>query len=358
MPHIAFYITGHGFGHATRTAAIALAVAERLPGVRLSLVTAVPEWLFRLSLPVPFTLRPAALDVGVVQPDAIRLDGRATLEAYAALLARLPALVDREAAQLRQDRVDLIVADIPPAAFAIARRLDVPAVGISNFSWDWIYAEYAADAPEYLGVVSAIRADYAGADLFLRLPFHGPCDASPVVRDIPMVARRSRRTREDIRRQLGVNGARPVVLLSFGGFEVQGIDFERVERLGEFLFLATQAPPRPVRNVQVVPLGSIPYEDLVAQADVVITKPGYGIVSECLANRTRVCYTPRGQFAEYERLLDGLQRFGVAEALPTADFLAGEWRASLHAVLERPGAWPDLPADGAAVAAEALLALV
>jgi L-arabinokinase len=358
MPHIAFYITGHGFGHATRTAAIALAVAERLPGVRLSLVTTVPEWLFRLALPVPFTLRPLALDVGVVQRDAIHLDGRATLAAYAALRAELPALVAREAAQLRQDRVDLIVADIPPAAFAIARRLDVPAVGISNFSWDWIYEEYAADAPAYRDVVSAIRADYAGADLFLRLPFHGPCDAFPVIRDIPMVARRSPRTRQEIRRRLGINGARPVVLLSFGGFEVQGIDFDGVERLAEFQFVATQAPPRPVRNVHVVPLGSIPYEDLVAQADVVITKPGYGIVSECLANRTRVCYTPRGQFAEYERLLDGLQRFGVAEALPTADLLAGAWREALRAVLARPAAWPDLPADGAAVAAGALLELL
>jgi L-arabinokinase len=358
MPHIAFYITGHGFGHATRTVAVALAAAERLPGVRLSLLTTVPEWLFRLSLPVPWTLRPVALDVGVVQQDAIRLDGRATLAAYAALLARLPALVDAEAAQLRRERVDLIVADIPPAAFAVARRLGVPAVGISNFTWDWIYQDYLADAPGHHDVLAAIRNDYAGADLCLRLPFHGPCDAFPVVRDIPMVARRSRRARQDIRRQLGLNGGRPVVLISFGGFEVQGIDFQRVERLAEFQFLTTQAPPRPVRNVRVLPLGSVPYEDLVALADVVITKPGYGIVSECLANRTRVCYTPRGQFAEYPCLQEGLQRYGVAEALPTADFLAGDWGRSLHAVLARPAAWTELPADGAAVAAEALLKLV
>ncbi len=358
MPHIAFYITDHGFGHATRVCAIARAAFERLPGARLSLLTTVPEWLLRLALSVPFTLRPVALDVGVVQRDAIRPDGKASLEAYAAMAARLPAVMAEEAARLREARVDLIAADIPPAAFPIARRLGVPSVGISNFSWDWIYADYARDVPEHQGVIEAIRRDYGCADLFLRLPFHGPCDAFPVVRDIPMVARQAGGARESIRRQLGLNGGRPVVLLSFGGFDVQGIDFDRVEELAEFQFLTAQPLPRPLRNVRVVPLGGMAYEDLVAQADAVITKPGYGIVSDCLANRTRVLYTPRGQFAEYGCLVEGLQRFGVAEIIATPDFLAGDWRPALRTLLSKPAAWPELPADGAAVAAEALQALL
>jgi L-arabinokinase len=358
MPHIAFYITGHGFGHATRMGAVARALSDRLPGARLSLLTTVPEWLLRLSVSVPFTLRPVAIDVGVVQRDAIRLDARATLEAYAAMLPRLPALVAEEADRLGKAGVDLIVADIPPAAFPIARRLGVPGVGISNFSWDWIYTDYAREAREYQGVIEAIRGDYGGADLFLRLPFHGPCDAFPVVRDIPMVARQAQESRETIRQQLGVNGGRPVVLLSFGGFDVQGIDFDRVEQLEDFQFLTTQPLPRPVRNVRILPLGRIPYEELVAQADAVIAKPGYGIVSDCLVNRTRVLYTPRGQFAEYGCLVEGLQQFGVAEVISTADFLAGDWRAPLITLLGRPAKWPDLPADGAAVAAEALQALL
>jgi L-arabinokinase len=358
MPHIAFYITGHGFGHATRMAAVARALCDRVPGTRLSLLTTVPEWLLRLSLSAPFSLRPVALDVGVVQCDAIRLDARATLEAYATLLPRMPFLVAEEVERLRQAGVHMVVADIPPAAFRIARRLGVPGVGISNFSWDWVYADYAREAPEYRGLIEAIRADYAGADQFLRLPFHGPCDAFPVVRDIPMVARRAQEPREMVRGRLGVNGGRPVVLLSFGGFDVQGIDFDRVEQLEEYQFLTTQPLPRPVRNVRVLPLGRMPYEALVAQADVVIAKPGYGIVSDCLVNRTPVLYTPRGQFAEYGCLVEGLQRFGVAEAISTADFLAGEWRVPLARLLDRPAIWPDLPADGAVVAAEALRALL
>lgn len=358
MPHVAFYITGHGFGHATRMAAVASLLAERVPGLQLTLVTTVPESLFRLNLSVPFRLRRRALDVGVIQHDSLRLDPAATLAAYARLLERLPATTREEADFLRTEAVDLVVADIPPAAFPVARRAGRPAVGISNFSWDWIYAEYVRDLPEYERLLQAIRDAYGQADLFLRLPFHGPCDAFKVIRDIPMIARRSRRSREEVRGLLGVNGTRPVVLLSFGGFEVQGIDFDRVETLHDYCFLVTQPPPRPVRNVRVVTLGALKYEDVVAQADIVLTKPGYGIVSDCLANRTPVLYTSRGEFAEYAPLVEGLERFGIAAFMENRDLLSGNWRSGLEALLQRSGAWADLPANGAEVAADILQALV
>ena len=354
MAHIVAYITGHGFGHATRMAAVIGALTERRPDLAVSLVSTAPEWLFRLNLSVPFRVRARALDVGVIQRDSIHLDSPGTLAAYARTQERQDALIEEEAAVLRREAVDLVVADIPPAAFPIARRAGVPGVGISNFSWDWIYADYARSLPSYAPLVGAIREAYGQADLFLRLPFHGPCDAFPVVRDIPMIARRSRRSRQEIRQRLGLPETRPVILLSFGGLDIQGIDFDRVERLTEYLFLTTQAPPRPVANLRAVALDGLRYEDLVAQADAVITKPGYGIVSDCLANRTPVLYTSRGEFAEYAHLVEGLERFGVSRFIGNADLLAGNWRGAIAALLGQPRSWTDLPANGADVAAEIL----
>ena len=102
MAHIAAYVTGHGFGHATRVAAIVGALAERVSDLQVTIVSTVPEWLFRLNLTAPFSYRVRALDVGVVQQDSIRLHAKATLEAYAALLEGQAALVEDEAAALRR----------------------------------------------------------------------------------------------------------------------------------------------------------------------------------------------------------------------------------------------------------------
>ena len=44
-------------------------------------------------------------------------------------------------------------------------------------------------------------------------------------------------------------------------------------------------------------------------ADVVVTKPGYGIIAECLANDTALLYTVRGHFIEYDVLVAAMPRF-------------------------------------------------
>jgi len=352
MSHVAFYITGHGFGHATRMGAVATALAAQVAGLRLTVVSTTPEWLIRLNFPPGTALRTRALDVGVVQHDSIRLDQAATLQTYSNLLQALPGLIREEAEQLGRDAVDLVVADIPPAAFPIARAAGVPGVGITNFTWDWIYAEYARALPASAHLVERIRDAYAEGDCLLRLPFHGPCDAFRRIQDIPLIARPACCSRDEARAKLGLDASRPVVLLSFGGFEIRGINLERVETLGDYLFLTTQPPPRPLRNLRLVHLANgLRYPDLVAQADAVITKPGYGIVSECLVNRTPMLYTSRGEFAEYGPLVAGLERYAVSAFLSNGDLLAGNWRKALEDLLRRPAVWPDIPANGAQVAA-------
>ena len=44
-------------------------------------------------------------------------------------------------------------------------------------------------------------------------------------------------------------------------------------------------------------------------ADVVVTKPGYGIISEAIANDTALLYTSRGRFVEYDVLVHEMPRY-------------------------------------------------
>ena len=339
MAHIAVYITGHGFGHATRMAAVLEATAARVPGLRLSLISTAPEWLFRLNLAAPFAFRSRALDVGVVQEDSIRLNARATLDAYAAVLEGQAAVIEEEVALLRQAGVDLVVADIPPAAFPVARRLAFPA-------WGSATSPGTGSMPHTFGTCRTVRRwskrsghAYGEADLFLRLPFHGPCDAFPVVRDIPMVARRARRPRADVRRRLGLSGDRPTVLLSFGGFEIRGIDFGQVARLEEYQFsdhpgsAQTRWERAGGRDGRLALRGSRgPGRCRHHQAGL---RHRVGLSGQ---SRPGPVYRRGGSFAEYACLVAGLQRFGVSRFIENADLLAGAWREALEGLLgQRPG---------------------
>ena len=65
------------------------------------------------------------------------MDCAATLRALDELEQRLPALIEAEALWIAsQKQPVLIIGDIPPAAAALAQRLDAPLVWMSNFGWD------------------------------------------------------------------------------------------------------------------------------------------------------------------------------------------------------------------------------
>jgi L-arabinokinase len=354
-PAVAFYVTGHGLGHATRVIAVMQALQELGPPVRLFARTAAPAAFFAQHLGTAVTVVPGAVDVGMVQHDSLRLDKAASLAAYAAFLAERPDRAASEARWLETVGAVLVVGDIPPVAFEAAAAAGVPGVAITNFSWDWIYARYVAEEPAFAPLLRQIREAYARATVLLRLPLHGDLGAFPVIRDIPLIARRVPRPRAAVRALLGVAEDEPLVVLSFGGFDLYGIDFAHLGHLTGYRFAVSRPVPGAPHNVLGVPPDRVRHDELVAAADAVVTKPGYGIVSECLAHRIPVVYTSRGDFAEYGPLVAGLHRYTAAAFISNEDLLAGRWAPALERVVGAPLPAERLEPTGAAVAARALL---
>ncbi len=99
------------------------------------------------------------------------------------------------------------------------------------------------------------------------------------------------------------------------------------------------------------------YEDLVAAVDVVMSKPGYGIVSECIACDTPLLYTSRGVFREYDLFVREMPRYLRCRFIEHADLFAGNWRAALSAVVSQPRPLETIATNGAEVAAEILTGL-
>ena len=60
--------------------------------------------------------------------------------------------------------------------------------------------------------------------------------------------------------------------------------------------------------------------------DVVVTKPGYGIIADCVANHTAMLYTERGRFVEYDVLVREMPRYLRCEFIDLDSFLTGRWR--------------------------------
>jgi L-arabinokinase len=346
---IVFYISGHGLGHATREVAVINALAARRRDLRFVLRTMAPRWLIEESASMPVEVEAVEADPGVVQIDSIRIDEEETARRAAAFYGDFNDRVADEAAVLRRADARMVLGDIPPLAFAAAAQSGVRSVAIGNFTWDWIYGLYPSFHPSFdgvaAGVINTIRRGYARASHALRLPLHGGFGAmAAVIEDIPFIARRSALGRAGARRVLGVGEGRPIVLASFGGY---GLDLphDEIARRGRLELLTGERD---------APHG-LHYEDLVAAADVIVSKPGYGIVSDCLANETALLYTSRGRFAEYDVFVDQMPRFLKCRYISQDDLLAGRWADAVEALIGQPPP-PERPrTDGAEVAAARIL---
>jgi hypothetical protein len=345
---IVFYISGHGLGHASRSIELLTVLAARQPGTTLIVRTAAPLWLFRATAPPTVELAPLETDVGVVQIDSLNLDEHETARRAAGFYSTFGQRVDGEAAFLAARRATIVLGDIPPLAFAAAARAGITSVAIGNFTWDWIYGGYDTFERLAPGVIGTIREAYSAATRALRLPMHGGFEPmAAVTSDIPFIARRSTRDPADTRRQLGIADDRPFVLAAFGGY---GLDVPYAA-IAESEGLTVLSPGT------VLP-APFTYQDLVAAADVVISKPGYGIVSECVANGTALLYTSRGHFVEYDVFVAAMPRVLRCRYLPQPDLLAGRWADAVHALLAQPSALERPRIDGADVAATAIVDLV
>jgi len=356
LKRIAYYITPHGFGHAIRSLEVMRRLIDRDPSVDITIVSDIPELLIGQNVGRMLPCRKRRLDVGLVQQDSLRFDLEATREVLEDLHCRSEGLVEEEVHFLRSREIGAVVADIPFLPFVAASRCGIPSIGISNFSWDWIYRAYAHGEPRWGGFVEWIREAYRHCHLFLQLPMSGDCSVFRHVREVPLVARKAKHKPEATRKILGCLPEQKVYLISFAVLELDEEAQGRLERIEHAVFLYK----RPIRfhfknSRSLDDFHELSYPDVVAAVDGVVTKPGYGIVADCLAHGTPMIYTDRGFFPEYNILVREMTRLLSTVYMPSKDLYAGRWAPAVRQIENMPRRLPEIRSDGADVCARVIL---
>jgi L-arabinokinase len=220
-------------------------------------------------------------------------------------------------------------------------------------------------------LLPTIRTAYAKASMALRLPMSGGFEAFGNVRDIPFVARHASLPREEVCRRLKLPADKPIVLSSFGGYGLPSFETDTLSKTKKYTIVtAVNIPLSRARHEAVIAerkgafIGineeamydaGVRYEDLVAASEAVVTKPGYGIISECIANDTAILYTSRGHFPEYDVLVEEMPKYLRSAFISQDDLLAGKWDSHLDKLRAQPKPKKKPETDGADVAAEILL---
>ncbi|CAO3600399.1 unnamed protein product [Absidia cylindrospora] len=394
-----FYVSGHGWGHATRANQI-ISDILRLPAQhKVYVISNASSFIFQGVTNVGAIYRQADIDAGVVQPLAYTVDRQQTITNLKQFLHQRQDILMDEIAWLRQVKADCVICDAPFLPCAAAAGAGIPAAIASNFTFDEVYTGLcegdALDDDIKEGVKMVIQ-DYRNADLLIRLPgairipsFDDAvelvpstpilCEPTPTpinlskgivngktqlpsvsvatvlssrlsskierrIVDVPLVFRKYHKNRKQVLEELGIPSSiydtHRILLLSFGGQVLGKAEWKQENPLPpNWICIVCGAPDNidlPDGFYRASRDAYVP--DLTNAVDVVLGKLGYGTCSECIGHHTPFVYVPRPQFIEEFGLRKLMQDQGSAVELHRDDFEAGRWGRALEEAAQLSGA--------------------
>ncbi len=346
--NIAVYVSTHGYGHFVRAGAVCLRLAERIDA-RFLVCAAAPRVLWPPALALRTEWREFAADAGVVQSGDLAVDLQATRARVDRFVRGFADQVEREAAWLRNRAVGFVIGDVPPLAFAAAYRAGLKSAAVANFSWDWIYREMGMEA-----AADQAADAYARAGTLFALAPDTPMPAFGRRIDAGLLGRKAATDRHLVREALRVKPHHRLVLLSLRAEGRNAAVRLPAPMLDVFYVMPGDAGSRD--DLVSFPVGRA-YEDVVAAADVVVTKPGYGIVGDTAANGTPMLWAARQGFPEDDALQVWIQANLLSRRVGAEELARGAWREALEDLLDKARRDP-LPVPAAARVAEEITRLI
>jgi hypothetical protein len=352
QPFLYVAITNHGFGHATRMASVVAEVQRLCPDVLVALVTTSPRWLLESYVRADFIHRHAVLDIGVIQSDSLAMNRAATLEKLKQLQTQERHLVAGEVNFIKQNRMSLVLADIPPLATTIAHTAGIPCWMISNFGWDFIYRPWGG---EFINIADWIAERFGQCDQLFRLPFHEPMSAFPRITDVGLTGGSPAFPLDDLRAKFHLTAPpERTILMTFGGLGLDQIPYHNLEKFLDWQFITfdRNAPDLPnLRKVQDHAYRPVDFMPLCGR---VMSKPGFSTFAEACRLDVPIVSVTRDGFAEAPILLNGMQDHNPHQILTPDEFFQGDWQF-LHQPVQPPRTNQSVAKDGNETIARAVV---
>jgi hypothetical protein len=353
MPHLLVDISSHGYGHVSQTSAVVNELVRLLPGLRITIRTTAPYELLKQRFQCEFDHIRQAFDFGMKMANAVDVQVAESAAAYRDFHADWPQKIEREAQAMRQLRPDLLLANVPYLSLAAARAAGVRAVAMCSLNWADIYQHYCAGDAASQTIHQQMLAAYNSAECFFRLQPAMPMPGLSNTRSIQPIARITRPQRSHIASQCALHEGEKLVLLAMGGMEFR-LPVQNWPRLPGVRWIFPQSWEINRDDTTVFESLRLPFTDVLASCDAVITKPGYGTFTEAACAGVPLLYVTRRDWPEEPYLVQWLKQNAACLEVGREALQAGD----LGNVLKQLWALPRPPkpcATGAVEAAQFLL---
>lgn len=323
--NIAFYISNHGFGHASRNIPIIQTLLKLEEDLQIHIKTASAQLHFMKQHIVAderlhFYEQPT--DIGLVLKEGtLLIDEEKLNTTITEFVDSWDDLAEKEQEFFKKEQIGLVISDICPWALQAADEARMKSILITNFTWVEIYQEYL---PEKLW--DAYLRCYEMASKVLIYDVYQP----PIPGYNPeheMVSLVCREFQEEEVKKIKARYEKPIVMVSVG----MSAELKEEIQVGHlpYHFIVTPGLKVEGENVTYLPPYTKNAQNYVAASTYVISKAGWTTVSEILLSNRKCALLGRDTVAEDRTTIGILKDRGQCIEIQTEDLL------HMEGILER-----------------------
>jgi len=267
MKKILYFISDHGLGHLTRSIAI---MREFNNDVEFIIRNSNSKFIEQ-SLPNTKIFVGKTDQGPIIKNNGISIDWKKSELAIENWYSQINSNSKNEEKIISKINPDLIISDVSPLPLIASKKLSIPSIVISNFTWIDIFSHI----PNF--DISQLYTMYENTSLCFKLPLSTSMNTFKNKKDIGFVSKKPTMDKESLKKSLGIDKSKFLIFVNLPSF---------------FNLELSNS-----KNVQVISTGAqvntddliimkpwIEGQNLVASSDLVICKCGYGMISECLTN--------------------------------------------------------------------------
>ncbi len=346
MSTIAYFISDHGFGHASRSVAIIRSLLDCDLDISINLHTSKPLSFVRNSLSSSesrdrFDFHDMVNDFGFIkEQQSFVIDHKETAhEVHRWVQSWEKSYLLDKFAYLKDKNIDLVISDISPQPFILAKKLDVPSIAISNFTWFDLYQNPAYQQDD----LEKIWLAYRDASLGLLLPFNFENEVFRSTIETNLVSRSPTRTREEMRKELNLDSSSMVVYTGTGSTMTNPFRKEWIDDSEITFILGSQSNIEDEINLRKIPANDYESQDYIACSDIVLIKPGYSSVSEAIRSQIPIIAVDFPQSRESKLISNTILELGIGKLITSNEYFMGKWKEIIPEVLLMKENYKDLP---------------
>lgn len=334
---------------------MAKALLTLMPDAQFVIQSAVGKRFFETRIPSNFVYLYGNLDPGIAMVDSLTVDRRSTRDAYLSFHKHRELHLADQMRILELVAPDVLVSDIPYLSLVAAKRLGIPTAAICSLNWADILAGYFAGDPEVETIIRELVESYQGAEVFLAPEPSMPMTWLSNKVLVGPVALLGSNRRPEIQQRLRLNEKTKIALLAFGGLDLE-ITVEHLPQSDNLVWLTQSTESKRRADIVAKETLGLAFSDILASADAIITKPGYGIFTEAACHGIPVVSIERPDWPETPYLVRWLRRH-VAFATTSRAALENGTLSTVLEPLWGARIEPAIAPSGAGEAARMILAL-